>query len=249
MTFAKCKGPSGEYWDYHFNYYSRCSYKCNYGYCMNWRKTGPIRVTDKPENLPGYIEKYHPSEIMLCNSSDAYQPAERRLKATRHVLDWWLDNIPEMPVCILTKSPLVLRDVDYFTRLNARVGVTITTFDSSLAKAWEPFARHPVERLNALYDLHEAGVETWVSCEPCLDEEVPFKLMECYWFIDKIWIGGLTKRWYIAPWMKDKIPEIDYKALGERILTLLPEKLKDRVMLKKSMRLAGTTKAKDKEEV
>jgi len=237
MTFGRCRGPAAEYWYFYLNYYNRCEHCCLYCFGCNWKKVGPVRITDRPENLPHYFEKWGGidkiPEVVLCNNTDAYQPAEVEIEATRGVLDWWLDNCPQVPVCILTKSPLVLRDIDLLSVLKVRAGFTITTVNQTLAGIWEPHAPPVHKRLVALHTLHECGIPTWVSCEPCLDESTPFRLLEVD-YIDKLYVGALSKRWFIAPQMRGKEPEIDYQALAARLRDLQDE----RVVLKKSMTLA-----------
>lgn len=124
MSFGRSRGPAAEYWDCYYNYYSRCSFQCKYCWALNWKKDGPIHLADTLENLPRYIDRYQPSEIMLSNTADAYQSAERTTLATRTILEYLEKNYPELDVCILTKSPLVLRDIKLLSGMRCRVGLT-----------------------------------------------------------------------------------------------------------------------------
>lgn len=129
-------------------------------------KPDAARLLERELGAPGYV--VHP--IALGTNTDPYQPIERRWKVTREVLEV-LDRTSH-PVMIVTKSALVLRDVDILARMAARglarVSLSITTLDPRLARSLEPRAASPEKRLNALRGLSEAGIPTGVLVAPII---------------------------------------------------------------------------------
>jgi DNA repair photolyase len=108
---------------------------------------------------------------VIGTATDPYQPAERRYRITRGVLEAIADH-PGMPVSIITKSPLVTRDVDVLSRIAARAEVTVhvslITLDRDLARRIEPRAPTPESRLRAVARLAEAGIDVGVNVMPVL---------------------------------------------------------------------------------
>ncbi len=113
---------------------------------------------------------YRSSTLALGANTDPYQPAERRLGITRGVLEVLSEF--RHPVCIVTKSNLVLRDLDLLAAMarerRAAVYLSITTLDPELARRMEPRAPTPSRRLEALYALDEAGVPGGVLFSPVI---------------------------------------------------------------------------------
>jgi len=109
--------------------------------------------------------------VVIGTATDPYQPAERRFRVTRGVLEA-LAEWPGLHVVIITKSPLVTRDIDVLARLaergSASVHLTITTIDRELARRLEPRAPTPESRLRALARLRAAGIDAGVNVMPVL---------------------------------------------------------------------------------
>jgi DNA repair photolyase len=133
------------------------------------------RILFKPnaaELLRSALRKpgYRCETIALGSNTDPYQPVERRLRVTRSVLEVLAEF--RHPVTIVTKSVLVLRDLDLLAPM-ARDGlvaafVSITTLDRTLARRMEPRAATPLRRLEALRVLADAGVPTGVLASPMI---------------------------------------------------------------------------------
>jgi DNA repair photolyase len=123
---------------------------------------------------PGYV----PKVIAMGTNTDPYQPIERQLKITRAILEVLRDF--HHPVGIVTKSPLILRDLDILGPMAeaglARAAISITTLDRKLARAMEPRAATPQRRIEAIAGLHDAGVPAGVMFAPVIpalnDEEL-----------------------------------------------------------------------------
>ncbi len=127
---------------------------------------------DAPELLRRELAKpsYRPDVIALGANTDPYQPVERRLRITRGVLEVLAEA--NHPVCIVTKSATVVRDLDILKPMAAkrlaRVMVSVTTLDHALARKLEPRAPTAARRLEAIAALSEAGVATGVLAAPMI---------------------------------------------------------------------------------
>lgn len=109
--------------------------------------------------------------LLIGSATDPYQPAERRYRITREVLDV-LAMHRGLRVVITTKSPLVVRDIDVLSRVASRsrltVHVSLITTDRALARRIEPRAPTPDARLRAMQRLSEAGIDVGVNVMPIL---------------------------------------------------------------------------------
>jgi DNA repair photolyase len=144
-------------------------------------KADAAAVLQKQLARPGYVCK----PIMLGANTDPYQPAERRMKVTRSILEVLVQA--RHPVSVITKSALVLRDLDLLSEL-ARQGLTsvalsVTTLDADLKRTLEPRAAAPLARLRALRELNAAGVPTMAMVAPVIpalnDHEIEAILEAC----------------------------------------------------------------------
>jgi DNA repair photolyase len=115
-------------------------------------------------------KSYKPEVIHIGGDTDPYQPAERKARVTRRVLETLYRF--KHPFTLITKSSLVLRDLDILGPAAAeglcRVAVSITTLDRKLARSMEPRAATPERRLEALRGLSKAGVPTAVMFAPVI---------------------------------------------------------------------------------
>ncbi|QEX15540.1 radical SAM protein [Hypericibacter terrae] len=113
---------------------------------------------------------YRPAPIGLGTNTDPYQPIERELGITRQILEV-LERFNH-PVTIVTKSALILRDLDILSRMAQRglveATVSVTTLDPDLARKLEPRAPTPPRRLAAIEALAAAGISTGVLAAPMI---------------------------------------------------------------------------------
>ena len=129
----------------------------------------------KPD-APQLLEKelatvdYEPRMIAIGTNTDPYQPIERERKIMRGILEV-LERAGH-PVGIVTKSALVVRDLDLLQRMAQRhlvkVAISVTTLDAKLARSMEPRAATPARRLEALRLLSDAGIPTTVMVAPVI---------------------------------------------------------------------------------
>ncbi|MDX2307616.1 MAG: PA0069 family radical SAM protein [Hyphomicrobium sp.] len=167
--------------DQSINPYRGCEHGCIYCYarpthCYQGHSAGldfETKLYAKP-NAADLLRKelsapgYKPRTIALGTNTDPYQPIERERRITRAVLEV-LESAGH-PVGIVTKSALVVRDVDILSRMAAKglakVALSVTTLDRRLARAMEPRASTPSRRIEALRQLSDAGIPTAVMVAP-----------------------------------------------------------------------------------
>jgi DNA repair photolyase len=129
-------------------------------------KVNAAEALEKELSRPGYSA----ATLVLGANTDAYQPVERERKITRGVLDV-LDRFGH-PVAIVTKSALVVRDIDILARLASRdlvkVTMSVTTLDSGLSRKMEPRASTPDKRIEAIRRLSAAGVPVAILTAPLI---------------------------------------------------------------------------------
>jgi len=115
-------------------------------------------------------EGYQPRTIAIGTNTDPYQPIERHWRIMREILE--VLEAHNHPVGIVTKSALVLRDIDILSRMAekglAKVALSVTTLDRRLARTMEPRASTPTRRLEAVRTLNEAGVPASVMIGPVI---------------------------------------------------------------------------------
>jgi DNA repair photolyase len=169
--------------DRSINPYKGCEHGCVYCFARpthSYLGLSPgldfeTKIFSKPEAARLLREElrrpgYRCQVIALGANTDPYQPVERDLRITRAVLEVLWEH--RHPVGIVTKSSLVLRDLDLLTpmaRQNlAAVFVSITTLDGGLARTMEPRAAAPHRRLETIRALRDAGVPAGVLASPMI---------------------------------------------------------------------------------
>jgi len=160
--------------DYVINPYTGCAHKCNYcyaefmkrftGHTEEWGEFIDVKHSDKPlKKLPAN------STVLVGSVTDAYQPHEKKFQLMRPILEQLATT--ETNVEILTKSDLVLRDIDLLSKLkHARVGISLNTLDDEFRQKTEPRASSVQRRLGALKGLKEAGISTYLFMSPIFPE-------------------------------------------------------------------------------
>ncbi|MBV9953905.1 MAG: PA0069 family radical SAM protein [Pseudolabrys sp.] len=139
---------------------------------------------------------YTPRVIAIGTNTDPYQPIERRYKVMRRILEV-LDACGH-PVGIVTKSALVLRDLDILARMAQRnlvkVAVSVTTLDPELARKMEPRAATPMRRMETLRRLSQAGVPTTVMVAPVIPA---INDMDIERILDAAKVAGVREAGYV----------------------------------------------------
>jgi DNA repair photolyase len=171
---TKSKIPS---LDYAINPYFGCEHGCVYCYATFMARFRDIKdpwgsfvgiKENAAEVLQKEVPRRTPGVVTFGTVCDAYQPIEERLGLTRACLEAFIDA-EGFEVGVLTKSDLVVRDIDVLSRLaDPRAGFSITTLDRKLAAAFEPGAPGPSRRLAAMRTLADAGIPVWGFFGPVL---------------------------------------------------------------------------------
>lgn len=158
--------------DYSLNPYRGCQHGCAYCYAPNvlriprdeWGCFVDVK-TNIPVVLSQELKKKKPGVVGLSTVTDPYQPIENKYKLSRYCLEQLL--IHDFPVCIQTKSKLVLRDLDLISKFsNAEIMFSIGTLNDDERKILEPGASSINDRLNALKKCSDLGIKTAVFFGP-----------------------------------------------------------------------------------
>ena len=169
--------------DQSINPYKGCEHGCVYCYARPTHaylnlspgldfETKIFFKTNVVERLCEALEapRYVCSTIAMGTNTDPYQPGEKRMRITRQILETLLDY--RHPVSIVTKSALVLRDLDLLQALAeqglASVMLSITTLDNQLKTKLEPRTASPVARLRTVKALADADVPVGVLAAPMI---------------------------------------------------------------------------------
>jgi DNA repair photolyase len=127
-------------------------------------KPDAAALLEKELSAPGY----KPRTIAIGTNTDPYQPIERQHRMMRDILEV-LERFNH-PVGIVTKSALVMRDIDILSRMAerglAKVAISVTTLDRHLARVMEPRAATPPRRLETIRTLAAAGIPVGVLTAP-----------------------------------------------------------------------------------
>jgi DNA repair photolyase len=199
--------------DYSFNCYTGCAHGCMYCYARFMQRFHPHdepwgRFVDVKINavevLARQLRRLPPGSVFTCSACDGWQSVERRYELTRRCCQMLLDA--GFRLNILTKSDLVLRDMDIFAGRDVQLGVTITTPDDQMARLWEPKAASVTARLRVLREAKAAGLETAVMFGPLLPQISDTAEMLDKLFalardvdVDRIWTDTLNSRPRVWP--------------------------------------------------
>ncbi|MCD6530327.1 radical SAM protein [Candidatus Bathyarchaeota archaeon] len=154
---------------YSFSAYTGCSHACLYCYISSYiPRPFKCRAKNKPiERLLRELRRVNPElHISIANSSDPYPPVEAKLELTRKALRELLPR--GYRVQLITKSDLVVRDLDLIQNGNCSVSITVTTLDDKLASKLEPLAPPPKRRIKALETLTRSGVPCSARIDPII---------------------------------------------------------------------------------
>jgi DNA repair photolyase len=162
------------------NPYTGCPHGCLYcyvtSYIPNFHHCRPKKeLTRKVEKEATKLEG---NLISIANSSDPYPPIEETLGITRTCLQTLSKH--DCKIQIVTKSPLVTRDIDILRKTPSMVSITITTENDEIAKLLEPSAPLPSKRLKALCKLLQNNIPTTVRIDPIIPylNDQPEKLVK-----------------------------------------------------------------------
>ncbi|MGH9244283.1 MAG: radical SAM protein, partial [Acidimicrobiales bacterium] len=227
----------GMQFDWSINPYRGCAHGCSFCYA---------RVTHWYMNQDGVNDwssrifvKVNAPEVLRCElvrpewarelvavgtATDPYQPAEGAYRLTRRILEALRDY--RTPISLITRSPMVARDIDVLQQLSKAAGATvcfsIITMDPDLARELEPHVSPPLKRLEAVRKLADAGIRTTVNLAPVLpgitDDER--NLAEVVQAAKEY---GASQLWTNALHLGDVVREAFFKYLQDKRPHLIPE--------------------------
>jgi DNA repair photolyase len=170
---------------------------------------------------PG-AEDGRPEHIAIGTATDPYQPAEREYGVTRACLEE-LAKREGLSVSVITKSNQIVRDIDVLKRIAARselsLNITVTTLRARLARLLEPRAPRPDLRLDAVKQLHDAGLRVGVSASPLIpgitDGEgeleavaAAAKAAGAQWFFSGVLFLMPSSAKTFLPFVREKFPKL-----------------------------------------
>src|SRR5207245_6225246 len=168
--------------DWSLNTALGCAHKCRYCYARAYharyheRDVGigfdsqvdlKINIV---ERLRAELRRRPEGELAIGTATDPYQPIEGKYRLTRRCLEALVEY--PMPTSIVTKGPLVVRDIDVLKKLDEKTDLTVyfsvPCVDEEIVRKTDPGTAPPRQRLRALRMLREAGIDAAVLCMPVL---------------------------------------------------------------------------------
>lgn len=208
--------------DYVINPYVGCSHGCIYcyarfmkrftGHSEEWCQFVDVKI-NAPDLIPTGTEKYKGKSIFLSSVTDAYLPLERKYRLTRKILEKLIPLQPNLG--ILTKSDLVLRDIDLLKQFkNCEVGFSISALDDNLRREIEPLTSSAPNKIKALEKLKEEGINTYVFIGPIVPfltdwKKIILATKHCvdFYMLENLNIAGTI--WNsVKNWLKEKHPDL-----------------------------------------
>lgn len=182
---SECKSAltrvQGMPFQWSLNPYRGCMHSCPYCYARSYfvrmdrdPGAGFDREIEVKTNFAAVLElelrRPHDGSVALGTATDPYQPCEGRYQVTRRTLEALVRR--PMPLSIITKGTMILRDLDLLTaiaqRVELRIWSSITTVDAALARQLEPKAPPPAKRLGAIGRMRAAGLRSGVLLAPVI---------------------------------------------------------------------------------
>jgi DNA repair photolyase len=215
-------GKAREYSPLALNIYNGCDHGCTYCYVQGIKRSKTCcQIVQERKDLLSLLHKElkqskPQKQILLSFMCDPYSNYDETAGVTREVLKEL--NAVGCLVALLTKGgKRCLRDLDIFKSFGSRfkIGATLTLLNEMQSKEIEPGAALPVERIETLKILHEAGIKTFVSMEPVIDPAQSLELMLLTLpFVDQYKIGKLNH-------YENRFAKIDWKIFFEKSVELM----------------------------
>jgi len=168
--------------EWSLNPYLGCAHACSYcfarAYHARYRERDVGEAFDRNievrtnfvERLRNELRRRPQGSVAIGTATDPYQPIEGTYRLTRGCLEALVDF--PMPTGIVTKGPLVVRDIDVLQRLDAKTDLTVyfsvPCVDEEVVRKTDPGTAPPRQRLRALRMLRDAGIDAAVLCMPVL---------------------------------------------------------------------------------
>jgi len=194
--------------DYSLNPYIGCVFGCKYCYASFIKKFRPheepwgefveIKLNCS-DVLKEELKKKKPGKIVMSLVCDPYQPIEEKYRITRKCLETFLEigsKADKFNLSILTKSPLVIRDIDILKELkNVEVGFSIATDNEEIRKIFGPRSPTIKRRLEALKILKGSDIKTYAFVAPVLPMNVTNLMSQLHGLVDRIDVDCMNYVW------------------------------------------------------
>jgi DNA repair photolyase len=168
--------------DWSLNPYSGCAHSCTYCFARAYHaryheknvSTDFDRNVEVRVNVADVLRKElrrpRAGSLAIGTATDPYQPIEGKYRLTRSCLEALVER--PLPIGIVTKGPLVVRDIDLLKELDVRTELTVffsvPCVDEEIVRRTDPGTAPPRQRLRALSRLRDAGIDAAVLCMPVL---------------------------------------------------------------------------------
>ena len=184
---------------YQIDPYEGCGHRCHYCYAQNqseldWDNEIGI-CPDICGTLAREISSLEPQRIYIGMTTDPYQPAEKEHRQTRAVLELLKER--GFSVCMLTKSNLVMRDIDLLKDMSgASVGVSVSFPDDDTRNIFEADTMPNSDRIQAIAELKKNGIESYALICPVMPyiTKIEALIEQLSRFADTIWIYPLEMK-------------------------------------------------------
>lgn len=194
------RGRAREYADLALNLYNGCSHGCLFCYAPAVMRRNRLDFAENVTPRKGILDKLRreapkfsgdPRRILMCFTTDPYQPLEAELKITRQALR--ILGEAGCKASTLTKGAKLARcDFDLMKQYDTHFGVTMVFSRESDREHWEPGASMIGEREEALKEAHELGIRTWLSIEPVIYPVQALEVIRRNSFVDRFKVGKLN---------------------------------------------------------
>ncbi len=219
------RGRAREYASLALNLYNGCAHGCRYCYARGIMRRTYEDFTTNVAPRDDIIRKLHRDcellekdadhtpPILLCFTTDPYQPIERDAELTREAIQTIKGH--GLRFQVLTKSGVLCRRDFPLYRSGDLFAVTLTHLSAEQQRLVEPGADSPIQRIKALRIAHEHGIQTWASLEPVLDPATALELIRLTrGFVDEYRIGTFNQG-------RHPVSTIDWQQFARDAIALL----------------------------
>ncbi|HEY9719517.1 MAG TPA: radical SAM protein [Trichormus sp.] len=257
-------GSLSSHYDYSLNPYAGCAFSCSYCYVPKfpnarhddfrlWGKWVEVKI-NAPELIRRDRTKIFGSRIFFSSATDPYQYIELKYRLSRQCLIELLRYKPAH-LTMHTRSHLILQDVDLLKQFgpSLTVGVSLTTDDETVRREFEPMAPSVDRRIQLIKQLHEDGIDVYLSMSPLLpcNPERFAELVAPY--VNRAWIDNMrwsevnTRPELIAKYASHFEPE-NHEKLADRLRNCLAD-ARERLNQPKAASRSRTYSRKNRREV
>jgi DNA repair photolyase len=151
--------------NYTLDPYQNCSFGC--AYCDSAYENTIYVKTNAVELFKQEVPTIQKGRIIIGSVHDPYQPIEQKVRLTRDILEVVKEY--DMPIHILTKSPLIKRDIDILQQIHdVLVTITIFTSDQKISNLFEPLVPSPLDRFQMVSNLQSHHIKTGIALIPIM---------------------------------------------------------------------------------